>query len=441
MFGVWGMVLLLINYFRIFNFGIANSVSVSLVQYKSDSDYERKIISSGLAVILILWAGLSLIAVAYGFFGNLLFKEYSLDQKFYFILGIAALAYCNTLFSYIYRVKNSLYQVAFFQTIIPVLVLISVVLFREEQLLDILLYCYLIGQILSTVVFLIGGRIFPLCSFEGNMMLRVLKKGFFLFVYNLCFYLIIISLKTLISMFFTVEEFGLFSFTYAISNSVLLLLEAIAFAVFPKVLDRFGVADYEGANKVTNLINNSYVTVSHMFSYLLILFYSNLIFLMPEYSDTALVFSLTTLSLILYTNSFPFNSLLMAKNKEKTIAFISLIGLLVNVIIILILVVGFDVGYQYVVFATMISYIIYMILSSFFSSLLFDKNYSFKKVMLESFPTRLFLPFFIAVFICLFNVKLIFISLILFVILNRLQLKDNVKLVVKIIKNPEFINI
>ena len=66
----------------------------------------------------------------------------------------------------------------------------------------------------------------------------ILKKGLLLFLYNTCFYFIIISVRTIISGNYEVEEFGLFSFSFTLAHAVMLLLESLMFVIFPKMIGK-----------------------------------------------------------------------------------------------------------------------------------------------------------------------------------------------------------
>ena len=65
----------------------------------------------------------------------------------------------------------------------------------------------------------------------------ILQKGLYLFLYNSCFYFILISIRTIISVNYTVEEFGYFTFSFTIANAVMLLLDSFNTILFPKTID------------------------------------------------------------------------------------------------------------------------------------------------------------------------------------------------------------
>src|SRR5690606_33849761 len=106
--------------------------------------------------------------------------------------------------------------------VVPLLMLVAVLFFQGESLLKNLILCYVIGNICSAIYFILGKSLLNLQFPLKNDFNDIFKRGFFLFLYNVSFYLIILSLRSFISAFYTVEEFGLFAFAFTLGNSILL---------------------------------------------------------------------------------------------------------------------------------------------------------------------------------------------------------------------------
>src|SRR5690606_21268685 len=188
----------------------------------------------------------------------------------------------------------------------------------------------------------------------------------FLFFYNVSFYLIIVSIRTLISIYYSVEEFGYFSFAYSLANSILLFLQALTFVIFPKVIHKLKDNNYEEINKLILNIRDSYVTLSFGLIFLGTILYPVLLYFVPKYADTYDVICYCAFATVLYTNSFGYGSFLMAQNKERLLAALAFGCLAVNIGIAYILI-DFNLGYQFVIFATMAAYILYTFLCTYFA--------------------------------------------------------------------------
>src|SRR5690606_41162050 len=67
-FGIYGFILLIINYFRIFDFGISNAVSILLVQNRGNKERESEITTGSFFLVGILGGLFTLFAFYYYFF-------------------------------------------------------------------------------------------------------------------------------------------------------------------------------------------------------------------------------------------------------------------------------------------------------------------------------------------------------------------------------------
>jgi O-antigen/teichoic acid export membrane protein len=441
-FGIWGFILLLLTYFDLINLGIPHSITVLLVQHKNEKEKVKNYETTSMFLNGILGLGVVVLAIYYYFFGIASFEKYQTGNLFYIVCLIAIFAYFNNLFSKIYRVKGRIFEIGFFQAIIPVLAFISIFCAKNRELLYVLLIAYLFGQIISIILFIRGKKM----SFNGKYNVKdaktILNKGFFLFVYSSCFYFIVLSTRTIVSMYYSVEQFGYFTFAYTLANAVLLLLEAFSYLITPKLIDKVNSPDIKQVEATIKSLRINYVSLSHLLMYLAMMCFPILLYLIPKYSQTLSVLNLTALTLLLYTNSFGYISLLMARNKEKIIAANSFIVMLINIILALLLVKIFHVKYSFVIIATMFSYLIYSYLLVYSGKKELHQNRNFIAVMKDCFPINLFLPFVVAVIIISMDIQqFIFISGIVFFLLNISTMKEIFQSLKKILKNPNIIDI
>jgi len=441
-YGIWGFILLLINYFQIFNFGVSNSIGILMVQYKNDNHKVNDFIKSSFLLIGLLSFIVVIIAFYYYFIGIPFFSKYKIGNLFYFVCLIAIMSYFNFLLLSIYRVKNRLFEIAFFQSIIPLLIFILVFIFQEEILLKSLIGAYLFGHLLSLILFL-KGKTLPK---NGNVNIRyasiIINKGFYLFIYNLCFYLIIISSKTIISIFYSVEEFGIFTFSYTLANALMLLLEAFSFLVFPKIIDKLNSDNPIIVVNNINVIRTNYVTLAHGFVYLALIFFPLIIKLLPKFHDAYLSLSLLSLTIVLYTNSFGYNTYLLAKNNEKIVSKVSLFSLFLNIIISLLLVYLFKVRFEVLIFAISFSYLFYGYFCIYSGKKRLNYDLSFINIIFDFIPYRLLIPYLFAIFIVLLKEPFLnFFPFFIFIILNFQNLKEILRTIKQIVNRPNLINI
>jgi O-antigen/teichoic acid export membrane protein len=440
--GIWGFITLLIRYFHILDLSIGNSITILLVQNKNNQkdrdDYEK----AAIAILSAMSFVVLMIGLYYYIYGIPFFEKYKLGNMFYFVCFIAVLQYFNDYFLKIYRVKGKMFEFTFYQTITQILVLAVVFFARGEKLVHLLIGVYVISHLLSLFFFILGNEI----SVKGKFRLRnvydVLKKGIFLFIYNFCFYMIIISTKTIIGAYYTVEEFGYFTFAYTLAHAAILLLTAFSFLITPKLLDKFNSPDGQVIDSTIRTLRVNYVYLSHGLMYAAMILFPVLLYFLPKYTDTLKMINLTSLATILYANSFGYSSFLMARNKEQVIAMNSFVCLLVNVIMALFMVKVLHVSSIYVILATLLSYFLYAWLSVYCGKKELLSEIGFRVVLKEVFPVGILFPFIGAVVVTIINCSyLMFIPLFVFLLINRKEIREIFISFKRILNNPKVVDI
>lgn len=441
-FGVWGFILLLINYLRIIDFGISSATNILLVQNKDNPQKSSNYVTNSLFLISILGVFISLLAGYYHFFGIKLFDKYQVKTLFYPVCLVAIITHFNVLFMNLYRVKNSLFPISFFQSVVPILMLFFIFFSEGETLIWFLITSYLIGNIASLAIFIWGGKNPPLGKINMSDSKQIVTKGIYLFIHTISFYLIVVSIKTLVSIYYSVEEFGIFTFSYTLSNSVLLFLQAMSFVIFPKVIDRLKNKDVVAVRALINELRINYVTLAFGLIFIFISIVPLLLNFFPKYKEASISLGLLSLTLVLYTNSFGYGSYLMAQDKEKINALISFVSLLINIIIGVILITVFHVSYKYVVVATIFAYVIYTYLSVYFGKKNMSLKEGFIKNFNDCFPLRLLIPYLVAIVLILFNQKVFFsFSFFVYLVLNRNEIKIIFTRIKQTIDKPNVVNL
>lgn len=439
--GIWGFITLLLRYFHIIDLGIGNSITVLLVQNKDNSQKQDDYEKSSLFILSLMSVVVLLLGLYNYLFGISVFEKYQIGNLFYFVCIIAILQYFNDYFLKVYRVKGKMFEFTFYQSIIPILTFIAVFFTHGEKLVYLLVGVYLLSHIISLIVYISGRAI----SLKGKLQLsktdELLKKGMYLFVYNFCFYMIIISTKTIIGAYYTIEEFGYFTFSYTLAHAAILLLTAFSALITPKLLDKFTTNDKSIIYNTIRTVRVNYVYLAHGLMYIAMTIFPVLLYFLPKYADTLQVINFTSLATLLYTNSFGYMSFLMARNREKAIALNSLFCLLVNISVAFFLVKVLHVGYEYVVLATLFSYFIYAFMSVHLGQKELIREISVIKVVKEVFPMGLLIPFVSAVIVTIINNKyLMFIPLTCFTTINTKEIKEIFNSLKKILYNPKVVD-
>lgn len=441
--GIWGFLLLILQYYSFVTIGADYSISILLVQNKNNKEMEKAIVNSsflieGIQVSIIILFSLitSIITISY-------FEKYFFSSYLWLVCIIAGLTQFNGLFMAIYRIRNDIYKMLFYQGIIPFFSLLVAFLFSKNNLIYFLLFMYIIGNLLAFFYFLKGFRQFSFKHFSKNMMRILIQKGFFLLIYNLCFYFIIISIRTIVSSHYSIKEFGLFTFAFTVANSVFMLLEGFSFLAYPKLIDTFTKTNEESAKPKLTYIRTTFITLVHGLVYIAICCYPLLLSFIPEYKMALPLLNIITLSLLFKYNTVGYSDTLIARDHEKKISKFSAIALFVNILIAVALINIFNISLVYIIFSTGLAYLVYSVLVVYYGMKLYTEDIIIKEFLAEIFPLRLLFPYVCAVLLTLFypNIYSSVATVAIFILLNISEIKEIKSFSMKLIKTPDILHI
>ncbi|CAA0199245.1 hypothetical protein LVK10_10325 [Tenacibaculum maritimum] len=442
--GVWGFVMLVLQYLLRMNFGISNATNAIASIHKSDFKYVSQVIGVGVTLLCILSFLISLFFLIISFLPIDIGSKYLFGNFVPYVVMIAILNHFNLFFSNVFRVFGKLGAIVFNQTAQPLLMFFVIMFYKEEELLLMLIKISLVASLLSFLFYLLTSPV----SFKPFVSWKLIKevqvKGIYLFIYNACFYLIIITTRTFVGNYYSVNEFGYFTFAFTLASSVLLLFESMSFLIFPKLLNRFSKGENQKTIELLNFLRGSYITISHFSIHLIILFYPLLLLYFPVYNSTVKVFSTIALTAVIYINSFGYQELLIAKEKEKKISLVAFLALVLNIFLNYIFVIILKLNYEYIILATMITYCIYIFVICYLGRKLIHKENSFKYTFLDVFPLKWMLPFILSFVITIFYNEFNYLylgPLILFLSLNAKGIMQTWKLIKSIFKNSKIVDV
>lgn len=441
-FPVYGFILIILQYISLCNLGVPYSLNVFLSLNKENEEKMEVLLSTSFFIYLFIFLFICSFFYLLPFLGIHIGSKYQFDQYVLWVLAIGLLAHLNMLMSNYYRVKNRLSEIVFLQTVIPLFIFIALFFAQGKSLLNIILGIMFLGNLVALLLFMKNVKVKtwkPELSYVGP----ILKKAFYLFLYNTFFYLILLSVRTIVSAQYAVSDFALFTFAFTIANSIVLLFDSFSFLIYPKTIHRLSKANTFEALSIMKVVRVNYITSMHMVMYIFILLYPFFISFFPQYDLTFKTFSLITMTVVSYSNCFVYSSFLTAKGQEKLLSRLAFMALTINLMIALFLSVILKVSYEYVILSTLISYFIYAILLAYFSVRLLQINLSCFMLTRLLFPVQLFIPFGLQLMLILFDASFVIYpsTLVLFVFLNRKELVDITKTVKRILNDSSIINI
>lgn len=442
--GVYGMVNLVISYFGQVNFGVPHALNVFLIHNKENRQvgdlysYNAFALYTYLNMAIVI--GSTIISIA----GWTKWGEYDLGAYFPLIIAISILTYYNSILTTIIRVRNEVNALSVIGSIGVFLNLCIVWFFKENTLVFALTLANLLACILTAVICIRKG-VFPRKQSRTLQLQKqksILQKGLYLFLYNSCFYFILISIRTIISVNYTVEEFGYFTFSFTIANAVMLLLDSFNTILFPKTIDLMSSDDNKKKADALEKMRVGYILTSHMLVYLAMICFPVLVWFIPKYMPALSSMNMIALAVLMNTNSYGYSNMLIAQNKEHKAGFISAVSLIVNIILGLGLAKILNVEYSYITIAILVAYMISSFLMAYEGDTILRREKSVSYTLKHFFPIRMFIPYMIALIISCTQIEyLIFIPLLVFIMLNYKDLQFLKNIALKLIKEPEVIDV
>jgi len=444
-FGIWAFISLVLQYFDYFNLGIANAVNVFCSFNKNRTQFISYIVGNSVFLIAILnifalSCYLFLVFVAH------IGEKYELERFFLFTLVIFSSGYFIALFSNVLRVYNQLIPISLVQSFLPLGTLASLLFFNGEHLLQSILWFYALSNIIALLILIFRMPFAVKFNLDIRLLKRVLGLALPLFFYNASFYFIFISVRSLVSKYYTIEEFGFFTFTFSIANIIVLITDSLSFLIWPKLLNRFNVLAKEESMKLLVRVRQAFLTFSHLGFYCSLICYPILIRFMPGYEGTYKSFLTAVISVVLLANSFGFQSLIIAKRGERYLAIVSFVLLIMCFVLSLVLISIFKIELAYAILGTAFSYFIFnIILANKVYLLLSGKSASLLKIIDFGCSYRLYIPLLVVCPVLFINENYIpyciAASSVVFLSFNWRSINSIITLIMRIIKDPDFLKI
>lgn len=433
---------MILSYLSQLNFGISHSVNVIISVEKENEEYVKKVIGNGLTMIIFLSIIIFLFFI-FSYTGGLTIGEkYNFSTYLIPVMFIAIFTHLNSLLSNIFRVFGKIFSIALNQSLFPILMTFMILFYKEHNLLWALVIANFVSVVISFILYLNRVPIKFKLLFDFNLIKYIQKRGWHLFIYNSSFALIIITTKSFISSSYSVEEFGYFTFSFSLVNAILLFLDTLSYLISPKMINRFANGNNNHIHNILSSVRTAYISTSHFLIHFSIMLFPLILQLFPAFEQAGDVLKVIALTVILYTNSFGYQTVLLARGKEKLSGTLAFMALILNIILVP-LFISLNVQFSYVIIATMIVYFIFVFASGIAGRKELKLSISFRNIIKDIFPIRMFVPFAISLILILFSAPNIF-FIIPFVIYTLFNFKDLLEikvLIVKLIKNPNFINI
>lgn len=360
-YGIYSFFILFLSYFAYFNLGVNHSLNTYISIYKNNQRMVSRYWDNSLLLTLLFTLAIIVISIGILIFIPDLFTKYDFKAYAVILILIGILTNINSIFVSLFRVFGKFREINFLQ-IAPQLLVFGIVLyFQEETKITYVLYAMFLAQLVALVIFWKRKVLKFGWTFNAIISKKLIIRGIHLMIQLFSFAFIGLSAITMVSYFYRAEDLGYYSLSNTISVSVVMLIDAFMFILYPKLLNRFANTTNEETIGLIDKIRQGYVLGADCISLLSLLVIPIVFVFFPRYEGMITCFKLLTISRIILNITNGYTQLLIAKHKES---YMTLSGLKAIAIIIgTSCIIGIcKVPYYYIALTVCLGILIYSIL-------------------------------------------------------------------------------
>lgn len=325
-FGIWGFITLYQQYLSFTGMGIQYAVNTELALLDPALTARRNsVINSSFTLTGIIFLILMVVAFILQYFQIEIFKTEGSYKYVVLLFLIGALQHFRELFANIYRVFHQYGRIAAGELLIALVTLAVVFLFQDENLILALLISWAISLGLSVLLFLAKAPFKLTVSLDTKEVKSLLFIGVPLLLYSVSYYLMTLSSRTIISIFYDLDIIGYYTFAFNITNATLLGLNAASWVFYPVILAKLKQGtDERELHKTISRVNNLYGVAVVLIVYLCIICSPVFYLFLEKYEPASTALNILLLSQAILSIGFVFNTLAIAQKKHNQLALISL---------------------------------------------------------------------------------------------------------------------
>lgn len=318
-FGIYGFVMLVLQYISYMNLGISESLNTEFALKKNKTFLPKLIWECSWSInlllsILLFVAGFAILYLYPDIFSKYRFSTYGC---WVILLGIAA--NINKLYSVFYRLHGKLFKLNVQQLLPNLLVLVLIFIYKSDYSIRDILLTMLVGNLFSIVLFRINLPLPVRYNSHRKINRRLLIRGINLLIYSLSFSLITVLANTLVSFYYPVEDMGIYSYANTLSNAVVMAGGAFLFIFYPKMIYKFGSLSKNGIRDLLIKIKHVYVLGIDILTFTAVLFSPLIPVFLPGYEKVTDVFCILMAAKIIINSSSGYSTFLIAKSKENVL--------------------------------------------------------------------------------------------------------------------------
>jgi len=329
-FGLWGFCMLIMQYSLFTNMGIQYAITVQLSKItRSEPKEIQEITNSALFSIFVLDISLLVIGLIIKYFASLSYDSFQINDLVFLIIIKVCIEHIYQIQINIFRVYGKLLTIAICEVLMSICPLITFIFFDGIDLIYAILLTLITIQIISIMILGFNSPIDIRWSFDYRKISNLLLIGIPLLLYNASFHFILISTRTIISIFYSIEILGYYTFANSFTRAVMLGFSSIIWILFPKIISK--MKEDQPDEKVYLLllkITQLYSTIVNFSILFLISFTPILFIIMDNYLGSRAILTILLVSQGLLACSLSFNTLAISRGKHTEVASIGIFSTL-----------------------------------------------------------------------------------------------------------------
>jgi O-antigen/teichoic acid export membrane protein len=328
LFGLWGIITLVQQYFSYTHLGVHVAANVELsTKSRLDISEVREVVSPVLGITLAIGIALIVAVVGYSMYVPIRIENYGING---FVVALAFLAVFQNYYQVamnVQRVYGNLLRINLAELLVAAIPLCAVPFFEGLALVRALIWSMIGASVIGLLVLTTKSSFAWRHSFAWSKMSSVLRTALPLFVLMVSTYLLLVGTRTIVGVFYDLESLAYYSLANSLATASTLGIHAISWAINPLILHKFRPEE-------TSLKLETVERVSSLYRSLVFLVTGTIVFLSPllfvvldKYRPARGILVLLLVGQMINSFGYGFNTLAIARKRLSEVTRLSLLAL------------------------------------------------------------------------------------------------------------------
>lgn len=435
-FGIYSFIMLLMQYMSYSNLGINESLNTEYAAHKKDASQLNNLWNNAWSVNIVLNIVITLVCLILFEITDTLFTTYQFNDYKYLLLATCIAINLSKVYITYYKLHGALIKLNIQQILPNLAIFLLLIIYRKELTISNIVIVLFVSNVLSLLIFRIGVPVVPKFSLNKQWIVILIRRGITLLLYNLSFYFLTLLASSLVSVYYSVETFGCYSFANTLVNGVVMAGGAFLFIFYPKILNRLSAGNVEAIETIRK-IREVYIVFMDLISLLSILCILVISSTVTQYGvKLVMMYAILMLGRIVNNASTGYAAFLIAKGKEHCLVVYGFLSVLV-VAVCGVCVHWLDLSVETIALSVAVASFVYTYLVIRLARKILEEPISYRIILSEIFGMNKWLVCIIIIFnaFVLRSYIVLVVSMLVYCIINVKNIKRSVKIGVSVLSN------